>query len=183
MGPESPVHTGVRTPEQPARSESPHWPVRYYKMTTINNNRLTLLMSVNSTRTNATCSNKNNTLHKLIKNGQKLLVCCCVSIPCILHNSLIVPFRYSFIFSWRSRVLFYLKKSPTQLLPVECYKTDFVNNVLATVLSLALRHTHTHTTQCSLIQTNCSLHQLISRLTQFNKSFCCSYCKHYCSNI
>ena len=44
-----------------------------------------------------------------------------------------------------SCTILFEKKSPTQLLPVECYKTDFVNNVLATVLSLALRHTHTHT--------------------------------------
>lgn len=36
---------------------------------------------------------------------------------------------------------FYLNKSSTQLLPVECYKTDFVNNGLATVHSLAVRHT------------------------------------------
>lgn len=75
VGPKSPVHTGVRTTEQPVRSESPHWPVRYYKMTTINYIRLTILISVISTSTNATCGNR-KTLHKHTKTGQKLLVCC-----------------------------------------------------------------------------------------------------------
>lgn len=58
--PESPVPTGIRTREQPARSESPYWPVRYYKMTNINNNRLTLLMSVICACMNATSGNNKN---------------------------------------------------------------------------------------------------------------------------
>jgi hypothetical protein len=59
VGPESPTTpTGVRIPEQQAGSESPHWPVRFYKMTIINNNRLTQLMSLINTGTNATCDNK-----------------------------------------------------------------------------------------------------------------------------